>query len=116
MEARELEAHLMVECEMRSALQRFEPLMPLAIRALILYVLLRLLLGGISAASTSLGVVSPDSPAGIVLLVAVLGAIDLRRRGESVLWANLGYSLMATWGVFGAVAVSGELLLFIWRS
>lgn len=106
----------MVESEMRPAMQRFEPLKPLVVRAFILYALLRLLLGGISAAGTRLGVASPDSPVGIVLLVAVLGAIDLRRRGESMLWANLGYPLMATWGVFGAVALSGELLLSMLRS
>ncbi|MCE9601620.1 MAG: hypothetical protein K8S21_05310 [Gemmatimonadetes bacterium] len=86
------------------------------IRAFVLYALLRLLLGGISAAGTRLGVASPDSPVGIVLLVTVLGAIDLRRRGESMLWANLGFPLMAIWGVFGAVAISGELLLFMLRS
>ena len=114
--AHELQAHPVVEPEMHSAVQRFEPLKPLATRAFILYVLLRLLLGGIGAAGARLGAASPDSPAGIVLLVAVLGAIDIRRRGESLLWANLGYSTRVTWGLFGAVALSGELFLFMLRS
>jgi hypothetical protein len=101
---------------MRPALQRFEPLKPLVIRAAILYALLRVLLGAISAAGTRLNLASLDSPVGIVLLVAVLGAIDVRRRGEAMLWANLGYPLMAIRGVFAAVALSGELLLPMKRS
>lgn len=101
---------------MRSVFQRFAPLTALAIRASVLYLLLRLTLAGISVAGTRVGAASPDSPAGIVLLVMVLGAIDIRRRGESLLWANLGYSTMVTWGLFGAIALSGELILFMLRS
>jgi len=101
---------------MRSARRTWKPLQPLAIRAFFLYGPLRLLLSGISGAAALVGAETPDSPAGIVLLVAVLGAIDMRRRGESMLWSNLGYPPLATAGVFGAVALSGELLLFVLRS
>ena len=51
-----------------------------------------------------------DSPVGVILLVACLGWIDVRRRRESLFWANLGYSVWLTTGVFAAVAVVGETL------
>ena len=48
-----------------------------------------------------------DSPVGVVLLVAILGWIDVQRRRESLFWANLGYSVWMTTGVFAAVAACG---------
>ena len=96
---------------MLPAPQRVAPLRPLALRAAILYVLLRLLLAAVSAIGAGSDAPSFDSPFGIVLLVTALGAIDIRRRGESTLWANLGYPTIVSWGLFGAVALVGDLLL-----
>lgn len=100
---------------MPTAVDRLAPLHPLAIRALVLYGFLRILLTGLSAAAERLGALPPDSPVGTVLLVTLLGAIDVARRGETTLWANLGFSRMMTYGVFTAVAVLGELLIALIR-
>ena len=101
---------------MLPAPQCVAPLRPLALRAAILYVLLRLLLAAVSAIGAGSDAPSFDSPFGIVLLVTALGAIDIRRRGESMLWANLGYPTFVLWGIFGAVALVGELLLLLARA
>lgn len=101
---------------MPEALRLLFPLRTLLLRALVIHAGLRLLVAGIGAAAERSGGSSPDSPFGLVVLVTVLGAIDLRRRGEAMLWANLGYSPVVTAGVYGAVAFSGELLLALVRA
>lgn len=84
-------------------------------RAVVLYLVLRLLITGLSAGGTELGAPSLESPFGIIVLFTTLGAIDLRRRGETLLWANLGYSTFVVWGLFGIVALIGEMLLALLR-
>jgi hypothetical protein len=98
------------------ALRLLIPLRSLLVRALVIHAGLRLLVAGVGAAAERSGGGSPDSPFGIVVLVTLLGAIDLRRRGEAMLWADLGYSPVVTAGVFGAVAFTGELLLAFVRA
>ena len=51
------------------------------------------------------------SPVGIVLVATAVGDVDIRRRGETILWANLGYSPLVTRGIFGAAAILGEVTL-----
>jgi len=83
---------------MVTALSRHTALRILVGRALLLFVLVTIVMIALDV----------DSPVGVVLLVAVLGWIDLRRRREALFWANLGYSVWLTTGVFAAVAIAGE--------
>lgn len=98
-------------CPRPSALAPLRVLLP---RACVVYAALRgllLALAGILAAVAGRGAADGlDSPAGIVALATVLGAIDIRRRGETLLWANLGYPPVLAPGCFGAVALVAELL------
>jgi hypothetical protein len=100
---------------MHSYSRELVPLRPLVLRALLGYPMLRALLFVIAAlidAIAGAGAGSGlESPVGVVLLAAVLGAVDIRRRGEAMLWANLGYSPFVVPGLFGAAAVVGEMLL-----
>lgn len=100
---------------MRTRSRAIAPLRILLLRALITYPMLRALLFVLAAlvnafagheASSGL-----DSPLGVVLLAMLIAAIDIRRRGEALLWANLGYPRATAPGVFGAVALAGELLI-----
>ena len=86
---------------MLAAISRHSALRILVSRALVLFVLVTIL----SAAS------QVDSPIGVVLLVALLGWIDLRRRRESLFWANLGYNVGQTTGVVAAVALAGTIFV-----
>jgi hypothetical protein len=91
------------------------PLRILVVRALVCYPLLRALLVVIAAmvemfAGSGAGA-TLDSPLGVVVLAAALGAADIRRRGESVFWANLAYPWFTAPSLFGAVALLGELTL-----
>lgn len=101
-------------------LPRVAPLRILVLRALVGYPLLRALLvvvAGILEVFAGRGAAAGlESPAGIVLLAIVLGAVDIRRRGESIFWANLGYSPVITPCLFGMVALMGELILAWIRS
>lgn len=97
---------------MPTALARFTPLCALLWRAALLYVPLRLLASGLATWVEALGGTQAAlSPVAVVAITTALGAIDLRRRGESLLWANLGYSLPATCAPFAAIATAGEVLL-----
>jgi hypothetical protein len=90
------------------------------LRALVGYPLLRALLVVVAAIlevfagrGATAGI---ESPLGVVLLAMALGAADIRRRGESVFWANLGYSSVTTPCLCGMVALLGELTLAWIRS
>lgn len=85
------------------ALSRHLALHVLVNRALLLLVLVTILV-------SALGI---DSPLAVVLLVAVLGWIDLRRRHELLFWGNLGYGVWQTTGVVATVALAGEMLFVI---
>jgi hypothetical protein len=100
---------------MRSFARDLAPLRILILRALVLYPLVRGLLVVVAAlldafagrgAATGL-----ESPAGVVVIAMVLGGIDIRRRGESIFWANLGYSPVVAPCLFGVVALAGELVI-----
>lgn len=53
----------------------------------------------------------PPPPAGVVLLAGVVGLVDVRVRGERILWANLGASPLLLYAIYAAAAVPCELLL-----
>lgn len=81
------------------------------------YLLLRLLLtllaaflrdGAEAGASEAL-----TNPIGIALIAGALGFADVRRRGERLLWANLGYPPVAVPALFAATAIAGETLLLL---
>jgi hypothetical protein len=97
---------------------RLSPLFPLkilAVRALVGYVLLRLLLVVVAALMAEFAGRGPadslQSPTGVVLIAAGVGYIDVRRRGESMLWANLGFAGWTAPALFATAAVVGELAL-----
>ena len=56
---------------------------------------------------------SPGGAVGMVVTCALLGFIDVRRRGERALLANLGISDRELIAMFIAPAAVGELLLAI---
>ena len=82
-------------------------------RALVLWALIRLafamlpLSGGAPIGSI------PVPPIGIVMLTCVVALIDVRARGERILWANLGVTSYAICAVYAAAAVPAEIILAI---
>lgn len=87
----------------------------LLLRAVVLWILVRLLVGAVGAFAADSGQ-SPDSPLGVVLLCCALGLVDIRRRHERALWANLGISLVAVATIFASIATIGETALLFVRS
>jgi len=53
----------------------------------------------------------PANPPAFAILLAIVGAVDIKRRHETMLWANLGFSAGTTAGIFAATAAVGEILL-----
>ena len=90
------------------------PLMPLLTRAAVLWLILKVALLAIGAAAEAMGAPSPESPFGIVVLTGVLGTVDIARRGERMLWANLGYAPAVTAAVFVLLATVGEVAWALW--
>ena len=85
---------------MLAAFSRHVALAVLLARTLVLFVLVTLAVSALRI----------DSPVGVVLLTAVLCAVDLRRRRETLFWSSLGYSGWQTTGVMLCVAIVAELL------
>ena len=54
---------------------------------------------------------APPPPPGVVLVAGFVGLVDVRARGERILWGNLGASPMLLWAVYAAAAIPCELLL-----
>jgi hypothetical protein len=84
-------------------------------RAVVGYVLLRVLLVVVAAlmaefAGAAAGE-SLQSPLGVIVIAAAVGAADIRRRGETVFWANLGFPAFTTPACFAVAAVLGESML-----
>jgi hypothetical protein len=116
----ELFARVAVVLRMPSYSRELAPLRILVLRALVGYALLRALLVVVAAildafAGRGAGA-GLESPVGVVLLAMLLGAADIRRRGESLFWANLGYPPVIAPCLIGGVALSGELILAWIRS
>jgi hypothetical protein len=94
---------------------RFTPLRVLVLRAAVGYLMLRALLLVIALLLVAFAgggdVTQLGSPAGIVLVATAVGEVDIRRRGETIFWANLGYSSLVSRGIFGVTAIFGEVIL-----
>jgi hypothetical protein len=84
----------------------------LLLRATILWALVRLVFVAIGAFADDPRAVSP-SPGGVVALCVALAMLDRYRRGESVLWANLGWTTAQFLSVFGAAAIGGETIWYL---
>jgi hypothetical protein len=101
-------------------LARLTPLLPLkvlAARAGVGYVLLRALLVAVTALLAEFAgreaAASLSSPLGVVLISAAVGYADVRRRGELLFWANLGFPSAVPASIFALAAILGESLLYV---
>jgi hypothetical protein len=87
----------------------------LVVRALVGFVLLRLLLVVVAALAAEFAgagaAESLQSPLGVIVIAAAVGAADLRRRGEAMFWANFGLSALTTPALWTAAALLGELTI-----
>jgi hypothetical protein len=94
---------------------RLLPVRALVHRALVVYALLRMSLALFAVLLSVSGGRSAEpgvfTAIGMIALAMTLGAIDIRRRRESVLWANLGYPPIVAPLIYGAVALSGEVII-----
>lgn len=98
---------------MRSALQILIPV--IWFRAVIVWVLTRLLFASLPLAiGEDFGSI-PAPPIGIILLAGMIGIIDVRIRGERILWANLGVTREAVYVVYAIAAIPAECLLALAR-
>lgn len=80
-------------------------------RAAVLWALTRLLFAALPmAVGLPFGSISP-SPIAVVPLCGIVGLIDVRVRGERVLWANLAVSDAVLFAIYAAAAVPAEVLL-----
>jgi hypothetical protein len=97
------------------SLTRLYPLKVFVPRALASYVLLRALLVVVAALLAEFA--GPEaasglqSPIGVVGIAAAVGYVDVRRRRETILWANLGFSPAVAPAFFASAALLGELLV-----
>lgn len=83
-------------------------------RALVLAVLVRALwfaVGVLAGAVTGVPYQFTAHPLGAALLALALAYVDLRRRGEMMLWADLGVPLAAVLAPYAMVSAIGEVLL-----
>jgi hypothetical protein len=96
-------------------IRSFRPLRTLLLRATLLWALVSMLLYVVSRLASPDGEPAGSNPIGTLLLCLILGAVDLRRRHEGILWANLGFPASVTVGVYGAAAGAGEILLSVVR-
>lgn len=53
----------------------------------------------------------PTSPIGVILLSGIVGSIDVRVRGERILWANLGMTPEGLYAVYAMAAIPAECVL-----
>ena len=83
----------------------------IAPRAVVVWALTRLLLAVLPLSVGEPFGSIPPLPVGIVLLAGVVGLIDVRVRGERLLWANLGVKSTILYAVYATVAIPGEILM-----
>jgi len=83
-------------------------------RALVLALLVRALWFAVSVLAGAVSGVPYQftaHPVGAALLTAALAYVDLRRRGETMLWADLGLPLAIILAPYAVVAALGEMVL-----
>jgi hypothetical protein len=83
----------------------------IAPRAVVVWALTRLVFAALPLAISEPFGSIPPSPIAVVLLAGVVGLIDVRIRGERILWANLGAKPMTLYAIYAAAAVPAECLL-----
>jgi hypothetical protein len=90
------------------------PLYVVFLRAALLWALAWMLLFVVSRLAFPTEPPEPN-PLGTVLACQSLGVVDIRRRGERALWANLGYPSVIVIGMYGLAALAGELTIAVLR-
>ena len=86
----------------------------LALRGIYLWILVRLLaMAAFAFAASQGGEPQGMPPVGVIPLCITVGLLDVRRRQERALWGNLGLSLLAVGGIFGVIAIIGEIVLAV---
>src|SRR5262245_35071370 len=80
-------------------------------RAFVLWVLLRLAFAAVVLFAGEELSAMVASPGGMALICGIVGAVDVRVRGERILWANLGVGPILLCAIYGTAAIPGELLL-----
>jgi hypothetical protein len=87
-------------------------------RAVRIYIPIRVVITVLDILSRSKGIPpsSLDSPIGAILVTVVLGVMDTRFRREQLWWSSLGYTTWNIVGLFGAVAITGEICVALVRS
>lgn len=94
---------------MRAAAQLAVPvILP---RAFVLWGLIRLAFAALPLAAGAMpGSIAPP-PIAVVLLCGLVGLIDVRLRGEDVLWANLGVTRVGLCATYVVAAIPAECVL-----
>ncbi len=82
-------------------------------RAVVVWGLTRLVFAALPMAIGEPFSSMPPNPISVVLLSGVVGLIDVRVRGERVLWANLGERSVVLYAIYAAAAIPAEVLLAI---
>ena len=83
------------------------------LRGTMLWILMRLVLTMMAALAGAPMMLSASTTIALVLLVPLLTFFDITRRGESILMANLGFSLTRVLLIAAAPALIGESLVTI---
>jgi hypothetical protein len=89
------------------------PILTVAPRAVLAWVLIRMALAVIPLAGGGSFGSMPPWPVGVVCLSAAVGLIDVHVRGERILWANLGVRLTDLGAIYAAAAAIGEITLSV---
>ena len=80
-------------------------------RAVVVWGLARLLFAVLPMAiGEPFASISP-SPIAVVFLAGFVGLVDVRVRGERILWANLAVTPLVLYAVYAAAAIPAECLL-----
>ena len=82
-------------------------------RGLVLWGLTRLIFAALPLAVGAAFGSMPPSPIGVVFLSGAVGLIDVHRRGERILWANLGVTPKGLYAIYAAAAIAAECLLAV---
>jgi hypothetical protein len=80
-------------------------------RALVVWGLSRLIFAAVQLSAGMSPAAYPPPPVAVALVAGLLGLLDVRVRGESVLWANLGVGSGLLFLLYVATAIPGEVLL-----
>src|SRR4051812_33528445 len=82
-------------------------------RALVVWVLTRSAVAMVSLMAGLPFETTAASAVVMIVLTGLLGFIDIRMRGERLLWANLGVRPSVLFAVYAAIAIPGELALWV---